>query len=143
MMAEAVIVFDKALAEVVRIRHKRAGFLHSKMRYFAAQLIAYVEGGLWLENARSANGTAQRIAERLAATPGITLAHPVEANQIFVHIAATPYKALRDKDIELRSWGAPGAGLYRLVTSYCDPEDLIVRLESVLGVSPATTQKRP
>ncbi len=133
MMSEAVLVFDKSVAQIVRVRHKRAGFLHSKMRYFAAQLIAYVEGGLWLENARAANGTAQRIARRLAATPGITLAHPVEANQIFAHIAAAPHKALRDNGIEFRSWGVAGGDLYRLVTSYCDGEDLIVRLEQVLG----------
>ncbi len=133
MMAEAVLVFDKTLAEMVRIRHKRAGFLQSKMRYFAAQLLAYLEGGLWLENARAANASAQRIGARLATTPGITLAHPVEANQIFAHIAADRCQQLRDHGIEFRTWGAPGGDLHRLVTSYCEPEDLIVRLESVLA----------
>ena len=136
MMAEAVLCFDKTTAEVVRHRHKRAGSLHSKMRYFAAQLLAYIENDLWLDNARAANRTAQWIAERLEATPGIALAHPVEANQIFAHIADGPRSALKTAGLELRSWGSAGSDLCRLVTSYCDPEDLCARLMSALDAAP-------
>ena len=133
MMAEAVIVFDKALAEVVRFKHKRAGFLHSKMRYFSAQLLAYVEGGLWLETARAANATARRIATALAATPGMRLAHAVEANQIFVHMAPDTHKALSRAGITIRAWPNETGDFYRLVTSYCDQEELVVRLETALA----------
>ncbi len=142
MMSEAVIVFDKEIAEVLRFKHKRAGFLHSKMRFFAAQLIAYVVDGLWLENARAANGTAQRIAERLAATPGVTLAHPVEVNQIFAHIAPAAHKSLQQAGIDLRRWGSSGGDLYRLVTSYCDPEALVMRLEAALAGARTSTAGR-
>ena len=129
MMSEAVIVFDKALAEIVRLKHKRAGFLHSKMRYFSAQLITYVEGGLWLENARKANGTARRIASAFAATPSVELAHPVEGNQIFAHIPPGATAALQAAGIALRPWASAKGNQYRIVTSYCDPENLVARLE--------------
>ena len=112
------------------------------MRFFAAQLIAYVVDGLWLENARAANGTAQRIAERLAATPGVTLAHPVEVNQIFAHIAPAAHKSLQQAGIDLRRWGSSGGDLYRLVTSYCDPEALVMRLEAALAGARTSTAGR-
>lgn len=133
MMSEAVLVFDKSVADVVRFKHKRAGFLHSKMRYFASQLIAYVENGLWLENARSANAAAARIARGLERTPGVRLANPVEANQIFVHIPEARMKALAAAGITLRTWGSPTGDLRRLVTSYAEPEERIERLEAGLA----------
>ena len=132
MMSEAVIVFDKSLAEIVRLKHKRAGFLHSKMRYFSAQLIAYVEDGLWLENARRANKTARHIADRLEATPAATLVHPVESNQIFVRLPSSVSASLERADIQLRAWPNPKGDVYRIVTSYCDPESLVTRLEAAL-----------
>ena len=42
-------------------RRKRAGHLLSKSRFVAAQLLAYVETGVWQRNARRANAFAQRI----------------------------------------------------------------------------------
>lgn len=133
MMAEAVIVFDKALAEAVRFKHKRAGFLHSKMRYFAAQLHAYVESDLWLENARKANATAARLATALAATPGVELAYPVETNQIFVHLPDAVTKAFAAEGLNVRPWASSRPGLHRMVASYCDPEALVARVERALA----------
>lgn len=136
MMAEAVLVFDKALAETLRFKHKRAGFLHSKMRYFSSQLLAYIEDGLWLETARTANATASRIAAKLQATPGITLAHPVQANQIFARMPPQVHASLKAAGIDIRNWPSETGDLYRFVTSYCDPEELVVRLETALsGIS--------
>lgn len=132
MMSEAVIAFDAATTSVLRFKHKRAGFLHSKMRYFSAQLLAYVEGGLWLSNARAANATARRIADGLKATPGVAFANPVQANQIFVHIPPALDEALRVAGVTLRPRPSTRGDLFRLVASYCEPEDLISRLESVL-----------
>jgi threonine aldolase len=79
MSAEALVFFDEGLAEVARLRRKRAGHLQSKGRFLAAQILAMVESGLWLENARLANAAAQE----LAASAGSRLLHPVEANECF------------------------------------------------------------
>ena len=133
MMAEAVLVFDKALAEVVRFKHKRAGFLHSKMRYFSAQLLAYVEDGLWLDNARKSNATARRLADAFTATPGVGLLHPVETNQIFVDLPPEVVKRIDAADLKFRAWPDPKGRQHRLVASYMDAADLVRRVENALG----------
>src|SRR6202042_2820565 len=74
--AEAVVFFDTSLVRDFELRRKRAGHLFSKSRYIAAQLIAYVETGLWLKNARRTNALGQRIAQAAADC----LLHPVEGN---------------------------------------------------------------
>jgi len=63
MNAEAIVFFDPALADLARYRRKRAGHLQSKGRYLAAQVLAMLDGDLWLANARAANAAA---AERSA-----------------------------------------------------------------------------
>ncbi len=48
LAAEAVIVFDPALARDLAFRRKRAGHLLSKMRFVSAQLRSYLDNDLWL-----------------------------------------------------------------------------------------------
>ena len=62
LSAEALILFDPALAAETHFRRKRAGHLLSKGRYLAAQILAMLEGGVWLRNARAANEAASRLA---------------------------------------------------------------------------------
>src|SRR5215475_8332743 len=47
LAAEAVVIFDKALAEEFAFRRKRAGHLFSKMRFLSAQIDAMLAGDLW------------------------------------------------------------------------------------------------
>ncbi len=54
LAAEAIVCFDLDRAEEVERRRKRGGQLFSKGRYAAAQLLAYLEGGLWLKLAARA-----------------------------------------------------------------------------------------
>ena len=68
---EAIVVFRKEIAEELRYRVRRAGQVWSKMRYSAAQLNAYIEGGLWLRLAEQANRTAKRLSEGLGQVPGV------------------------------------------------------------------------
>src|SRR5205085_5566693 len=76
--AEALILFRTELADEIAVRRKRAGHLLSKGRYLAAQILAMLEDGLWLENARAANAAAQALAN---AAPG-RLLYAVEANEV-------------------------------------------------------------
>ena len=78
--AEAVVFFDPALVRDFELRRKRAGHLLSKSRYVAAQLLAYVESGVWQRNAARTN----RLAQDIARAAGAALLHPVEANEVFV-----------------------------------------------------------
>jgi threonine aldolase len=77
---EAVVFFDKALARRLDSRLKHAGQLVSKSRFLAAPWIGLLETGAWTRRAAHANAMAQR----LAASMPFQLAHPVEANGVFV-----------------------------------------------------------
>ncbi len=118
LAAEAVVIFDKKLAEEFAFRRKRAGHLFSKMRFLSAQLDAYLEGGLWLKTARHANAMAKRLAEGLQTVPGATFAHPVEANEIFVDLPETAIRGLIAEGFEFYRWLGEGKTLLRLVTAH-------------------------
>jgi threonine aldolase len=112
LSAEALILFDPTLAEATRFRRKRAGHLLSKGRYLAAQILAMLDDGIWLRNARAANSAAARLA---AAAGDERLIHPVEANEMFVRVSAGEAASLRAQGFDFYDWG-PGEA--RLVTSW-------------------------
>jgi len=107
MSAEALVLFDEGLADLARIRRKRAGHLQSKGRFLAAQLLAMVEGDLWLANARAANAAAQELA---GAASG-RLLHPVEANEVFLTLSPAERAALRGQGFAFYDWGDEAARL--------------------------------
>jgi threonine aldolase len=109
--AEALILFRTELADEIAVRRKRAGHLLSKGRMLAAQILAMLEDGLWLENARAANAAAQTLA---GAAPE-RLVYPVEANEIFLRVSAEEAAALRSQGFDFYDWGT---GEIRLVTSW-------------------------
>lgn len=109
--AEALVLFDPALAETIRLSRKRAGHLQSKGRFLAAQVLAMLEGDLWLENARAANAAAAE----LAGAAGARLLHPVEANEVFLTCTPAEREALRAQGFAFYDWGPDAA---RLVTAW-------------------------
>ncbi len=111
MSAEGLVLFDPAMADVVRYRRKRAGHLQSKGRFLAAQLLAMLDGGLWLDNARAANAAAAEI----GVAAGGRLLHAVEANEVFVKVSAGERAALRAAGFGFYDWGGDGA---RFVTAW-------------------------
>lgn len=128
MGAEALVFFDPALADVARFRRKRAGHLQSKGRFLAAQLLAMLEGELWLDNARAANAAAQEIA---GADEG-RLLYPVEANEVFLRLSAPERDELRAQDFAFYDWGTDGG---RLVTSWnSDPSHVAALAKAIVGL---------
>ena len=124
MAAEAVVFFKPALAHEFERRRKRAAHLWSKARYLSAQLIGYLEGGLWLENAACANRAAQRLAGGLRTLDGVTLLFPVQANELFVVLPDAMIARLRDAGYVFYDWVLPdgvvpaeGSAPIRLVTA--------------------------
>ena len=112
MSAEMLIFFRPELAAATLYRRKRAGHLLSKGRYLAAQVLAMLDGDVWLGNARAANDAAARFAEA-AGTERLVL--PVEANEVFVRVTAEEAETLRAQGFDFYDWG-PGEA--RLVTSW-------------------------
>jgi threonine aldolase len=83
---DAVVFFDRALAEGFEYRRKQAGHLMAKTRFVAAPWVAVLESGAWLRNARHANAMARLLEEGLRGVPGLRLLYPVEANSVFVEM---------------------------------------------------------
>ena len=88
-VGEAVVFFDRALAQDFAWRCKQAGQLASKMRFLSAPWLGMLENDAWLRHARHANTMAQRLAAGLASIPGASLLFPVEANGVFVTLPAS------------------------------------------------------
>lgn len=109
--AECLVVFNTELADEIEVRRKRAGHLSSKGRMLAAQILAMLEGDLWLDNARAANAAAQVVAR---AAPQ-RLLHPVEANEVFLTVTAEESATLRSQGFDFYDWRD---GEIRLVTSW-------------------------
>jgi len=94
LLADAIVVFAPDAAHGIGFHLRRAGLVWSKMRFASAQIIAYVEDGLWLRLARQANAAAAAIAARIAALPGVMLIAPVQANELFVDMAPAALEAM-------------------------------------------------
>ena len=88
---EAVVLLDKSLARRFDARLKQSGQLPSKGRYYSAPFIGMLEDGAWLRHALHAN----TMATRLAALMPFPMAHPVEANAVFVAMDEPTLQRLR------------------------------------------------
>ncbi|MFZ5748244.1 MAG: threonine aldolase family protein [Pseudomonadota bacterium] len=126
MSAEALVFFRPGLADATLYRRKRAGLLLSKGRYLAAQLLAMLDGDLWLANGRAANAGARLLGD---AAPG-RLVHPVEANEVFLRVSAQEAASLRALGFDFYDW-APGE--IRLVTSWDQREEAIRPLADAIA----------
>ncbi|RME15921.1 MAG: low specificity L-threonine aldolase [Alphaproteobacteria bacterium] len=104
MGVEAVIFFDPAHAWEFELRRKRGAHLFSKHRYLSAQMLAYLEDGLWLENARAANAANARLAEGLQALPGVRFSHPPEANMSFAAWPRAGHRRLHEAGAQYYLW---------------------------------------
>jgi len=93
---EAVVFFDPAPAWEFELRRKRAGHLLSKHRYLAAQMKAYLTGGLWLEMASRANAMAALLEREIAQVTGTKLAHSRDANMLFPLMPRKLHRAAQD-----------------------------------------------
>jgi threonine aldolase len=112
--ADAIIFFERSLAEDFAYRRKQAGHLLAKMRFLAAPWVGLLESGAWLRNARHANTMAKRLEKALCGIGGIRLLHPVEANAVFVqmppgwsetlHARGWQYYSIADGDRLMCSW---------------------------------------
>ena len=94
MNAEAVLVFDPAVAARIPFLMKRGGQVVSKARFLSAQLDRYLADDRWLERARQSNANAARLARRLQAIRGVELIGKVEINMLFARLPDAAVAAL-------------------------------------------------
>jgi threonine aldolase len=92
---DAVVFFDRALAEGFEYRRKQAGQLTAKARFVAAPWAALLESGAWRRNAGRANALARRLEQELRGLSGLRILHPVQANAVFVQMPPAWAEGLR------------------------------------------------
>ena len=125
-IGEAVVFFDRRLAEDFAYRCKQAGQLASKMRFLSAPWLGILEDGAWLRHAAHANAMARRLAAGLAQVAALPTLFPVEANGVFVRLPATLEQALR-----ARGWlfyNFIGAGGARFMCGWDTAPETVDRL---------------
>lgn len=130
MLLEAVVFFEPKLAEDFLYRRMRGGQLVSKSRFLGAQMLVYLDNGLWLENARRANRLAQHLAKGLKQSNRIRIPHPVQANEVFAIMPRTLYEKLLKSGAKFHDWMPDSLGdqiqddeiFARFVLSFATPE---------------------
>jgi threonine aldolase len=153
LACEAVLFFDPARAESFAFQRKRGGQTLSKGRFLGAQMEAYLADGLWLRLAERANSSARRLASGLASTPGVRIAWPTQANEVFVVAPNVLVDRWRAAGARLHEWttrslaleSAPRTGetLVRLVTSFETASSEIDRLVGVCAGIPVSALAAP
>src|SRR5271165_3447175 len=108
------------------------------MRFASAQLIAYVENGLWLDMARASNGIAARIAAALRDIPAARLLAPIEANEIFLELPDGMMDALeRDGFLFYRRSRTLARFVCRFDTTEAEADALAAALRRHVGTATA------
>lgn len=95
LCTEAIVLFDRRLARRLDNRLKQAGQTASKARFLAAPLLGLLESGAWEERAAHANRMARRLADAVDGRTRFALAHPAEANAVFVRMPEDAHERLQ------------------------------------------------
>ncbi|NKZ06313.1 threonine aldolase family protein [Actinomadura latina] len=121
LLGEAIVVLNPDSVRGVAYLRKSSMQLASKMRYVSAQLVALLDGDLWLRNASHANAMAARLEAAARAVPGVEITQAVQANTVFALIPKDAADRLR-KRFPFYTWDE-AAGEVRWVCSFDTTED--------------------
>jgi len=136
LLCDAIIVFTPDIVPSLAIQLRRAGQVWSKMRFAAAQLLAYVEDGLYLRNARQANDIAARIAAGLRDLPGVVPLAPIEANEVFLQLPASVLDGLEADGVRFfRRPGDIARFVCRFDATPAEADALLASLRRHLGMA--------
>ena len=102
MLGEAIVVLNPDASTGLTYGRKYNMQLSSKMRFVSAQLIALLEGDLWLRNARHSNAMAARLRSGIEAgladgsIHGVEFTQQTQANGVFATLPAGVADELRE-----------------------------------------------
>jgi len=116
LFGEAIVVLQPAVSTGLSYLRKMNMQLASKMRFVSAQLIALLEGDLWITSARHANDMANRLAMLVRDLPGVQITQPVQANAVFAIIDPAVAERLRRK-FRFYDWN-PATGEVRWMCAF-------------------------
>lgn len=130
MFGEAICFLRPGLSEGFRYIRKQGMQLASKMRFIAAQYIAYFRNNLWYELAAHSNSMARALYNRINGIEGIIVTQPVEANGVFVIMPPKVAEHIQ-KEYFFYSWDE-SKNEYRLMTSWDTTEEEIEKFSELL-----------
>jgi threonine aldolase len=122
-VGEAVIFFDRGLAEEFAYRCKQAGQLAAKMRFIAAQWLGVLKTGAWLRHAEHSNHCAAMLEQGLRRIDEVEFLLPREANSVFVKLPLPVIDAMHAKGWHFYTF--IGLGGARLMCSWNTTERAI------------------
>ena len=122
VFGEAIVVLNPAASDGLVYLRKLNMQLASKMRFVSAQLIALLEGDLWLRSASHANAMAARLRSALedAALPGLAFTQSTQANAVFATLPPGVADTLRES-FRFYDWN-PATGEVRWMTAWDSTE---------------------
>jgi len=120
---ELVVFFKPELAREFDYRAKQAGQLASKMRFVAAPWAGLLSDDVWLKNARRANASAEKLAQKLAEVAGLQPMFPREANAIFLPMPEALVRQLHERGWHFYKFIEPD--VYRVMCSWSLTEQVI------------------
>ncbi|BDZ54978.1 hypothetical protein GCM10025870_20510 [Agromyces marinus] len=112
MLGEAIVVLEPEASEGLKYLRKLNMQLSSKMRFVSAQLVALLDGDLYLRNASHANAMASRLRDALDAgiaageLPGLSFTQATQSNGVFAALPGGVADRLRDRGFKFYDWDA-------------------------------------
>ena len=128
LLGEAIVVLNPEASEGLKYLRKLNMQLSSKMRFVSAQLIALLDGDLYLRNAAHANAMARRLRDALDAgiaageLPGLSFTQETQSNGVFAVLPAGVADRLRDRGFKFYDWDA-ARGEVRWMCGFDTTED--------------------
>ena len=97
IMGESCLLLNPTLDHDLRYRRKQMTQLGSKLRFISAQLLCYLDTGLWLRNATHSNRMAQLLLKEVQQIEGLRIVYPVQANALFAQLPAAAWHRLQER----------------------------------------------
>lgn len=138
-VGDAIVFFDRALADGFGYRRKQAGCLMAKMRFVSAPWLGLLESGAWLRNAEHANAMARLLERELRTIRGVEVVYPVQANAVFVRLPPGWAAGLHARGFYFYTI----AGAERLMCSWDTEEADVAALVTALREVAGLTSARP
>lgn len=130
-VGEAVVFFNRKLAEDFAYRVKQSGQLASKMRFISAPWLGLLENDVWLRNAHHANAMAQRLHDALLTIAQAQMLFPCESNAVFVSLPQAAIERLRAED--WRFYQFIGAGGCRFMCAWDTQPEMVDKLAQAIA----------
>ncbi|MGR0218533.1 threonine aldolase family protein [Agromyces sp. ZXT2-6] len=128
LLGEAIVVLDPEASVGLKYLRKLNMQLSSKMRFVSAQLIALLDGDLYLRNASHSNAMARRLRDALDAgiaageMPGLSFTQETQSNGVFAVLPPGVADRLRERGFKFYDWDA-ARGEVRWMCGFDTTED--------------------